>query len=127
MVIPTDLPAMFSLRTRQKIVAIDPEYPETTKVERVADAGSGGAQPKAAEGVSVYRVRFSRLGENMLRIRHGNGEWTSLEFFVTEPLETLIKKRSSFLVTKHQHTDPSKWYVGHVQRLGPEERGAAKP
>ena len=43
---------------------------------------------------------------------HGNGEWASLEFFVTEPLETVIKKRSSFLVTHHQHTDPSKWYVG---------------
>jgi len=106
MVIPTDLPAMFSLRTRQKITAIEPEYPQTTRVERMSDAA--GARTDTA----VYRVHFSRLGENMLRVRHGKGEWTSLEFFVTEPLETVIKKRASFLVTHHQHQDPSKWYVG---------------
>ncbi len=105
MVVPTDLPAMFSLRTKQKITAIEPEYPDTTRVEPVS-------QTTAVPGTSVYRVRFSRLGENMLRVRHGNGEWTSLEFFVTEPLETVIKKRASFLVTHHQHTDPLKWYVG---------------
>ncbi|MBA7684260.1 hypothetical protein ES703_92651 [subsurface metagenome] len=35
-----------------------------------------------------------------------------LEFFATEPLETLIKKRSAFLVNKHQHRDPGKWYNG---------------
>jgi len=35
-----------------------------------------------------------------------------LEFFVTEDLETVIKKRSSFLTTRQQHKDPSKWYYG---------------
>jgi hypothetical protein len=35
-----------------------------------------------------------------------------LEFFVTEPLETLIKKRAAFLVQNQQHRDPSKWYDG---------------
>lgn len=103
MVIPTDLPAMFSLRTRQKITAVDAEHPSTTRVERL---------PGGPADTSVYRVRFSRLGENLLRVRYGDGEWTSLEFFVTEPLETVIKKRAAFLVSHHQHTDPSKWYVG---------------
>ncbi len=98
MVVPTDLPAMFSLRTTQTIAAIEPEHPADTRIERLPN--------------SVYRVRFSRLGENMLRVKYGKGEWASLEFFVTEPLETVIKKRSSFLVSHHQHTDPSKWYVG---------------
>jgi len=35
-----------------------------------------------------------------------------LEFFVTEDLETLIKKRANFLTTRQQHKDPSKWYYG---------------
>ncbi len=35
-----------------------------------------------------------------------------LEFFVTEPVETLIRKRAAFLVNTHQHRDPSKWYNG---------------
>ena len=98
MVVPTDLEAMVSLRTRQKITAIEPEHPSATVVRPVKPG--------------VYRVRFSRLGENMLRVKHGDGQWTSLEFFVTEPLETVIKKRASFLVTHHQFTDASKWYVG---------------
>jgi hypothetical protein len=45
-------------------------------------------------------------------VKYGNGQWTSLEFFVTEPLETVINKRAAFLVTHHQHKDPAKWYVG---------------
>jgi len=103
MVVPSDLPAMISLRTKNRIAAIEPEYPADTKIltERV----KGSDQ-------HVYRVSFSKLGENMLRVKYGDGQWNSLEFFVTEPLETLIRKRSSFLVTHHQHKDPSKWYVG---------------
>ena len=119
MVVPVDLAATFALRTRQKIVTIDPEFRADTTIETVN-----------APGNNVYRVRFRRLGENMLRVRYGTGEWASLEFFVTEPLETVIKKRASFLVTHHQHTDPSKWYVGMYSdwdqkneiRRSPEDR-----
>jgi hypothetical protein len=98
MVVPLDLEAMISLRTMQKITAIEPEHATSTVVRPVSPG--------------VYRVRFSRLGENMLKVRHGNGLWTSLEFFVTEPLETVIKKRASFLASHHQFKDPTKWYVG---------------
>ena len=49
---------------------------------------------------------------------------------MTEPLETVIKKRSAFLVSHHQHTDPAKWYVGMYSdwdqknevRRSPEDR-----
>src|ERR1041385_8644372 len=48
-----------------------------------------------------------------MRTLHRGGErWTSLEFFVTEPLETVIRKRAAFLVSHQQLTDPSKWYYG---------------
>jgi len=126
MVVPTDLPAMFALRTSQKIASIEAEHAATTQIERVDIA-----QPsRAASETSLYRVRFSRLGENLLRVKYGDGRWASLEFFVTEPLETVIKKRSSFLVTHHQLTDPSKWYVGAYSdwdqkneiRRSPEDR-----
>ncbi len=103
MVVPTDLPAMFSLRTKQAISAIEPEHASTTRIETVST--------RAAD-TRVYRVRFAKLGENMLRVKYGDGLWTTLEFFVTEPLETVIQKRASFLVTNHQHKDPNKWYVG---------------
>jgi hypothetical protein len=100
MVVPADLPAMISLRSRNTIAAVAPEFPAATRV--VPTAGKPG----------VYTVHFSHLGENMLTVKYGAGEWTSLEFFVTEPLETVIKKRASFLVTHQQQKDPSKWYYG---------------
>jgi len=52
------------------------------------------------------------LGENRLTITYGNRRKTYLEFFVTEPLETLYKKRAAFIVDHQQHKDPSKWYDG---------------
>jgi hypothetical protein len=103
MVVPTDLPALIALRSVNKIDDIQIEHPSATKLELVE---------RKPDGTGVYRVEFSRLGENMLKIRYGGSQWTSLEFFVTEPLETLISKRAAFLVDKHQHKDPSKWYVG---------------
>jgi hypothetical protein len=103
MVIPTDLEASFSLRSRNSIAAVEAEHPAQTTIEPVGEK---------AGGIRVYRVRFSKLGENMLTIRYGDGLWTTLEFFVTEPIETLIRKRAAFLVSHQQHKDPGKWYVG---------------
>ena len=101
MTVPTDLTAMFSLHTRNKIQAVVPEHPEATRIDYLGERG---------QDVHVYRVRFSRLGENLLKVEYGNAQSLSLEFFVTEPLETLFKKRSSFLVSHEQVKDPSKWY-----------------
>ena len=102
MVVPADLPALISLRTRNAVAAVEPEHPSSTKVKPVGERA----------GARVFQVEFSKLGEHTLIVRYGNGQWTSLEFFVTEPLETVIKKRAAFLVNRHQHTDPSKWYHG---------------
>ena len=103
MTIPTDLTAMFSLHTRNKIRAIVAEHPESTQLKYLGEHG---------KDLRVYKVKFSRLGENLLKVEYGKGEYLSLEFFVTQPLETLFKKRASFIVTHEQHRDPSKWYNG---------------
>lgn len=100
MVVPIDLPALVSLRSRYANISIAAEHPDATRIETVA------ARP------GVYRVAFSRLGENMLTVHYGRDRWTTLEFFVTEPLETVIRKRAAFLVSHQQHDDPSKWYYG---------------
>ena len=101
MTIPADLGAMFSLRTRNTIRAVVPEHPDATKVEYIGER---------AKDTRIYKVRFSRLGENLLKVEYGEGQYLTLEFFVTEPLETLFKKRAAFLVTHEQVHDPSKWY-----------------
>ena len=97
------LTALLALRTTRKIESIGPEFPADTKVEYLGERGTN---------THLYRVKFSKLGENLLTVR-GAGGWTMpLEFFVTEPLETLIKKRAAFIVKNQQHRDPGKWYDG---------------
>jgi len=101
MTVPTDLPTMFSLRTRNQIRDIVAEHPEKTTIKLIA---------KKSPDTYVYAVKFSRLGENMLTVRYGKDEYLPLDFFVTEPLETLYKKRARFLMTHEQWHDPKLWY-----------------
>ena len=101
MTVPTDLPATFSLHTRNKNLSLVPEFPAQTKIESLGERG---------KDTFLYRVHFSKLGENLLKVQYGNGQYLSLEFFVTEPLERLFKKRAAFLVSHEQVKDPSKWY-----------------
>jgi hypothetical protein len=103
MTVPTDLPTMFSLRTRDRIRSIEPEFPDKTSVKLVGERGTD---------TQVYSVNFSRLGENRLNVQYGDAKYLSLEFFVSEPLETLIKKRARFLMTHEQWNDPKLWYNG---------------
>src|SRR5436190_3408213 len=98
MTVPNDLFARVALRTKQPIQTVDAEFPQQTKIESLGAKGD----------FHFYQVQFSRLGENRLTIRYGNGRHMFLEFFSTEPLETLIKKRAAFLA-RSQHRDPAKW------------------
>jgi hypothetical protein len=103
MTVPEDLAARFSLHTKAAIEAVRTEFPKQTTLRSLGEPN---------RGYHVYEVSFRKLGENMLTIVHDGGRRTFLEFFVTEPLETLIKKRASFLVAKQQIRDPSKWWDG---------------
>lgn len=101
MTVPTDLFARVALRTKERIAALEPEFPHETTIRKVGSKGD----------THLYDIRFSRLGENLVTVRFGEGRRMSLEFFCTEPLETLIAKRAAF-IAGHQHRDPSTWYDG---------------
>ena len=103
MVLPADLPGLISLRGKKEIHSVRAEFPGETEIER---------EPGREAQQSLYRVRFRRLGENEITVEYGEGESTRLEYFVTEPLASLIKKRAAFLVAHQQVKDPSKWYDG---------------
>ncbi len=103
MTVPDDLTTEFSLHTKARIESVAPEFPAQTTI-------TSKGEPQA--DIRVYEVAFHRLGENKLTIKHDSGRETDLEFFVTEPLETLIKKRAAFLVDRQQIKDPSKWWNG---------------
>jgi hypothetical protein len=117
MTVPLDLSTSVAIRSRDPIKSIVAEHPEQTTIESLGEK----------DGRRLYRVKFKRLGENMLTVNHGTGGATRLEFFAAEPLETLIHKRAAF-IAKNQVRDASKWYNGllaewnmdsHVQ-LGPD-------
>jgi hypothetical protein len=102
MTLPSDLTARFSLGCKEAIHGVEAEFPAETRIE---DLGPG------PERTRLFQVRFSRLGENRLTVLHGDGRRSYLEFFSTEPLETLIAKRASF-IARHQFRDPGLWYDG---------------
>jgi hypothetical protein len=101
MTVPADLFTCLAIRSHDPIRSIVAEHPGQTKIEPLGEK----------EGRGLYRVKFDRLGENMLTVNHGAGRTTRLEFFAAEPLETLIHKRAAF-IAKHQVRDADKWYNG---------------
>jgi hypothetical protein len=104
MTVPTNLFAQFALRTTQSIASVSAEFPAQTQIQYLGSSMAGTNGP-----YQLYQAQFSQLGENELTIQFGNNRSMYLEFFVTEPIETLIKKRATFLVN-HQIVDPTKWY-----------------
>jgi hypothetical protein len=103
MTIPDDLEATIAFTTQQNIQQVLAEFASSTTIKYLGEK---------KKGVHLYKVKFKRLGENQLTIHYGQNQKTYLEFFVTEPLETLYKKRSAFIVNRQQHKDPRKWYDG---------------
>lgn len=107
MTVPTDLDAQIAIRTQNALQSLVAEHPQQTAITYLGEK---------AKDTHLYRLNFSRLGENRLTIHYGDGYTFPLEFFVTEPVETLVKKRTAFLVNKQQHRDPSKWYNGLISQ-----------
>lgn len=120
MVVPENLEALVAIRTKHRDIRLEAEYPAETTIEEVKPIKGLGESRLAGGGYRLFKVKFSRLGENIVMIHTGSGSTgpvaasggMPLEFFVTEDLETVIKKRANFLITRQQHKDPSKWYYG---------------
>jgi hypothetical protein len=103
MTVPEDLTARFSLHTKNTIDSIVAEFPDKTDITFLQESPADHFQ---------FEVKFRKPGENKLTIHFNGYLTTQLEFFSCEPLETLFKKRSSFIVNQQQHRDPAKWYDG---------------
>jgi hypothetical protein len=104
MTIPTDLEATIALHCKYDINTVTAEFPNETTI---TPAGTNAA------GMHLYKLKFNRPGENIISVQYNGRKFaTTLEFFVTEPLDVLYKKRASFIVNHQQHKDNSKWYDG---------------
>ncbi|MCX6345142.1 MAG: DUF5695 domain-containing protein [Armatimonadetes bacterium] len=103
MSVPQNTNVQLSLTTNQTINSITAEYPASTTI---TDVG------RKYGNVYIYNVQFSKIGENKLTVDYGAGRKLYLEYFCMQPVETLIKKRATFISTKQQWKDPAKWYNG---------------
>ncbi|MEX1010960.1 MAG: DUF5695 domain-containing protein [Balneolaceae bacterium] len=103
MTVPEDLEAKFSLHTRTSIEEVVAEFPNDTEINYLGES---------LPDHHIYSVKFNRLGENMITVRFDGGRETYLEFFSTEPVETLMRKRTDFIVNNQQHRNPDVWYDG---------------
>jgi len=103
MTVPSDLFARFALKTQHNITGVEAEFPGKTSLKSL---GANGPY-------RLYQVKFAQLGENRLAVHYGSNQLMYLEFFSTEPVETLIDKRAAFLA-RSQHRDPAKWYNGLI-------------
>lgn len=103
MVVPISTEILCALKTKLPIDKLTAESPTETEIKYIGEN---------KDGTHIYKFGFSGYGENMITVNYGGDKSCYLDFFVTEPLETLIKKRSQFIVTKQQHRDLSKWYNG---------------
>ena len=103
MTVPSDLFAQFALNTKHKITGVEAEFPKKTSIKSL---GANGP-------CHLYQVKFAQLGENRLAIHYESNQLMYLEFFSTEPLETLIDKRADF-IAHSQHRDPAQWYNGLI-------------
>lgn len=128
MSMPADLYALVAISTLQPISSdtLEAEFPGQTTMEYLGERDLH---------VHLYRLQFARLGENRVVVSFGNGGRHMLQFFVTEPVETIIKKRAAFIVANQQHRNPDKWYDGlfslwdmenHALR-GPDDTGGLHP
>ena len=104
MTVPTNLFAKVALDTTQTVSSVTAEFPAQTQVQFL------GSTNVSTNTYQLYQVQFSKLGENKLTVNYGNNHTMYLEFFVTEPLETLIKKRATYLVSHQIITNL--WYSG---------------
>ena len=101
MTVPIDLDVTLSLGSSVSVVRLEPEHPAQTEWTPLGERA----------GRKLVRLRFARLGENHVTLHQADGGRTTLEFFVTEPVETMIAKRGAFIAA-HRHRDPAKWYDG---------------
>ncbi len=105
MTVPAGTEVQIAVRTRSPLAGVEAEHGEQTAL----------AQPRqAGDETTIYAATFSRLGENVLTLVCADGRRMTLEFFVTEPIETLIRKRAAFLVDRQQIRDENVWYDGLI-------------
>ena len=99
MVIPAKEKIQLLLTTQKEIHAVSGQ--NSTRIQFT----------KTSENQYLAEILFEQLGENLITIDYGQEQRTMLEFFITEPADTLLAKRAAFIADK-QIRDDTLWYNG---------------
>lgn len=102
MVVSPEMKIRCALACKDRIKMLLPSHPQ--QVQITAKARFNKKQ--------LYDLRFSQLGEQMIAVKYGDGKTCYLNFYVTESLEEVVKKRAHFITANQQHRDTTKWYNG---------------
>ena len=107
MTIPQDLTATLAVRARDGIDAVLPGG-------GVDGAGDDAVVTPTGErnGYQLYDIAFPTLGENTITVEYGDGKKSVLQYYSTEPVDTVIDAQADFIVENQQVRDPSKGYDG---------------
>lgn len=100
MSVPRNLPIRIAIRTKHSIDSFSSA--RHSVIKKISEN----------RGYQIYEVGFKHLGEQRLSVYSNGKKKTQLDFFITEPLDSLYKKRARFIATKQQHRDTTKWYNG---------------
>jgi hypothetical protein len=110
--VPRDSLVTLHIRSNYDDIILNPEFLEFTEIvdKKKVKESDFNSQVIGSEG-KRYELKFHKLGENTIHIQYDNGKYMNVEFFVTEAIHTMIKKRGSFIASK-QYRDESLWYNG---------------
>ena len=117
MTVPVGLDCKILLKTKLKEVKLQSEFKTETNINN---------QESSSEH-HLYSVSFKRLGENLITIKGKDGFRSYLQFFVTEPLETMIKKRSNFITKNQFYNDKNQWFDGLIGLWNMKEKSSPNP
>ena len=117
MTVPIGLECKIYLRTKLKEISLKSEYENETKIDEIESELDN----------YLFSVSFQKLGENLITIVDKNGFRSYLQFFVTEPLETMIKKRSDFITKNQFYNDKSKWFDGLIGLWDMKKKNSPNP
>jgi hypothetical protein len=102
LIVATNMAATVDLHTSKPIGAVTAQYPSQTTIKAL------GA---VATDHNLYQVTFGHLGQNNVTVGYGNGETTTLQFYVLEPIDAAIQRHATFIVSQTQ------WTTGDMKGL----------
>lgn len=114
MTVTPQMPVRLALRSQESID------------EWIAPEGAAVREMGEKNGYRLYELSFGKIGENPVEICFGGSRRTRLDFFVTKPIDQLLKARARHMV-KYQQYRGEKWYDGLFSQWDMQTKQLATP